>query len=376
MGQRRANHEGNIRKVEGRNLWQGRIMIDGERRTLYGSSRDEVRQQVTALQAAADMGNLPKQMRITVQEWLNIWLDTYCMVKESSRTKYESVMMNHIFPLIGHIALQKLTAQHVQRLYNQKFREGKSAKTIKDIHGILHKLLEKAVQLGYLQRNVCNGCDLPKTMQKEMRPIKDEEVARFLQAIQGTRYEYLFYVAVFTGMRQGELLGLTWDCINFERGLIKVYRQLQAIKRSGDEYAFSTLKSRASRIIEPAPAIIEVLKAVKVQQQRWQQECGTAWYNPDGLVFTNEIGGHLCHFTVYKHFKKIAESIGLHDVRFHDMRHTFAVLSLETGADMKTVSSTMGHATVAFTMDKYGHVSNTMRRTNAEKMQRYIESLT
>ena len=106
MGKRRANHEGNIRKVDGRNLWQGRIMIDGERRTLYGSSRDEVRQQVTALQAAADMGNLPKQMKITVQEWLNIWLDTYCMVKESSRTKYESVMLNHIFPTIGHIPLQ------------------------------------------------------------------------------------------------------------------------------------------------------------------------------------------------------------------------------------------------------------------------------
>lgn len=129
------------------------------------------------------------------------------------------------------------------------------------------------------------------------------------------------------------------------------------------------------RIIEPAPAVIEVLKKVQMQQIRWQAECGNAWYNPDGLVFTNEIGGHLCHFTVYKHFKKIVESIGLQDVRFHDMRHTFAVLSLETGADMKTVSSTMGHATVAFTMDKYGHVSNTMRRANAEKMQKYIEGL-
>lgn len=271
--------------------------------------------------------------------------------------------------------MQKLTSQHVQRLYNQKFREGKSAKTIKDIHGILHKPLEKAVQLGYLQRNVCNGCDLPKVMQKEMRPIKDEEVSKFLQAIQGTRYEYLFYVAVFTGMRQGELLGLTWDCVDLDRGCMRIYRQLQPIKKSGDEYVFSSLKSRSSRIVEPAPAVIEALKKVKVQQRRWQEECGAAWRNPDGLVFTNEIGGHLCHFTVYKHFKRIAESIGLHDVRFHDMRHTFAVLSLETGADMKTVSSMMGHATVAFTMDKYGHVSNTMRRANAEKMQRYIEGL-
>ncbi len=353
MGKRRANHEGSIRQVEGRKLWQGRIMIDGERRTLYGSSRNEVRQQVTALQAAADLGNLPKKMDITVQEWLTIWLDTYCMVKESSRTKYESMMVNHIFPAIGQIDLQRLTTQQVQRLYNQKFREGKSAKTIKDLHGILRKPLEKAVRLGYLQRNVCIDCDLPKAVQKEMKPIKDQEVMRFLQAIKGTRYEHLFYVAVFTGMRQGELLGLSWDCIDFERSSIHIYRQLQPIKKSGDEYAFGSLKSKASRTIDPAPAVIEVLKKVKEQQRVWQTECRGAWDNPDDLVFTNEIGGHLCHFTVYKHFKKIVDSIGLHDVRFHDMRHTFAVLSLETGADMKTVSQTMGHATVAFTMGKY-----------------------
>ncbi len=327
------------------------------------------------IRTAEDSGCLPEPTKMTVEEWLLVWLDTYCMVKKSSRTKYESVMQNHIIPAIGQIQLQKLTAQHVQRMYNRKIGEGKSPKTVKDIHGILHKPLEKAVKLGYLQRNVCDACELPKAEKKEMRPLIDGEVSQFLQAIKGTRYEALYYVAMFTGMRQGELLGLTWDCINFERGTIRLYRQLQPIKKKGEQYAFGSLKNGQARTIEPATAVMDVLRKVKAQQLEWQQRCGDVWDNPQGLVFTNEAGDHLCHFTVFKHFKKAVEGIGLKEVRFHDLRHTFAVLSLENGADMKTVSAMMGHATVAFTMDKYAHVSNTMRTENARKMQRFIENL-
>lgn len=372
---KRANGEGSYRYIDTKNCWQDRIMIDGHTYTRYGKTRDEVRRKIMLIKTAEDSGCLPEPTKMTVEEWLLVWLDIYCMVKKSSRTKYESVMQNHIFPAIGHIQLQKLTAQHVQRMYNRKIGEGKSPKTVKDIHGILHKPLEKAVQLGYLQRNVCDACDLPKVEKKEMRPLIDSEIPQFLQAIKGTRYEALFYVAMFTGMRQGELLGLTWDCINFERGTIRLYRQLQAIKRKGEQYAFGSLKNGQARTIEPAPAVMDVLRKVKAQQLEWQQQCGDVWDNPQGLVFTNEVGDHLCHFTVFKHFKKAVEGIGLKEVRFHDLRHTFAVLSLENGADMKTVSAMMGHATVAFTMDKYAHVSNTMRTENARKMQRFIEKL-
>lgn len=372
---KRANGEGSYRYIDSKNCWQGRIMIDGHTYTRYGKTRDEVRRKIMLIRTAEDSGCLPEPTKMTVEEWLLVWLDTYCMVKKSSRTKYESVMQNHIIPAIGHIQLQKLTGQHVQRMYNRKKGEGKSPKTIKDMHGILHKPLAKAVQLGYLQRNVCDACDLPRVEKKEMRPLIDSEIPQFLQAIKGTRYEALFYVATFTGMRQGELLGLTWDCINFERGTIRLYRQLQSIKKKGEQYAFGSLKNGQARTVEPATAVMDVLRKVRAQQLEWQQQCGDVWDNPQGLVFTNEIGEHLCHYTVFKHFKKVVEGIGLKEVRFHDLRHTFAVLSLENGADMKTVSATMGHATVAFTMDKYAHVSNAMRTENARKMQRFIEAI-
>lgn len=372
---KRANGEGSYRYMEGKKLWQGRITIDNHSYTRYGKTRDEVRKAITAIRTTADMGCLPAPMKTTVEEWLSIWLGTYCMVKHSSFVKYESVIRNHIVPTIGNIQLQKLTPQHVQRLCNQKYRDGKSAKTVKDIHGVLHKALDKALKLGYIQRNACEGCELPRAENKEMRPLIDDEVSSFLKETQGTRYGKLFYVALFTGMRQGELLGLTWDCINFERGTIRLYRQMQAIKRKGDTYAFGTLKNRTARTIEPAAAVMHVLKQIQDQQREWQYTYADIWDNPDNLVFTNEAGGHLCHYTTLKHFKKAVKAIGLKDVRFHDLRHTFAVLSLQNGADMKTVSEMMGHATVAFTMDKYGHVSNAMRRENAQKMQRYIEGL-
>lgn len=372
---KRANGEGSYREIKKDKLYQGRIMIDGHTYTCYGKTRDEVRRRIMSIRTSADTGCLPEPTKLTVREWLLVWLDTYCMVKDSSRKKYVSVMRNHLFPAIGDVPLQKLTTQHVQRMYNRLLRDGKSPKTIKDIHGILHKPLEKAVRLGYLQRNVCDACDLPKVEKKEMRPLIDSEIPQFLQAIKGTRYEALFYVAMFTGMRQGELIGLTWDCINFERGTIRLYQQLQSIKQKGDQYAFGSLKNGQARTIEPAAAVMDVLRKVKTQQLEWQQRCGDMWDNPHGLVFTNEIGGHLCHYTVFKHFKKVVKGIGLKEVRFHDLRHTFAVLSLENGADMKTVSATMGHATVAFTMDKYGHVSNNMRTENARRMQRFIDSL-
>lgn len=372
---KRANGEGSYREIKKDKLYQGRIMIDGHTYTRYGKTRDEVRRKIMSIRTSADTGCLPEPTKLTVEEWLLVWLDTYSMVKKSSQTKYESVMRNHLFPAIGDVPLQKLTTQHVQRMYNRLLRDGKEPKTIKDIHGILHKPLEKAVRLGYLQRNVCDACDLPKVEKKEMRPLIDSEILQFLQAIKGTRYEALFYVAMFTGMRQGELIGLTWDCINFERGTIRLYQQLQSIKQKGDQYAFGSLKNGQARTIEPAATVMDVLRKVKTQQIEWQQRCGDVWDNPHGLVFTNEIGGHLCHYTVFKHFKKVVKGIGLKEVRFHDLRHTFAVLSLQSGADMESVSKMMGHATVAFTMDRYGHVSNTMRTENARRMQRFIDSL-
>ncbi len=170
------------------------------------------------------------------------------------------------------------------------------------------------------------------------------------------------------------MIGLTWDCIDFERGTIHLYRQLKR-DRAQKTYVFTSLKNRESRTFAPPANVLNALKTVKRQQTEWGLKAGESWSNPDQLVFTDENGHHLCCFTVYRHFKKLVSDIGVPSVRFHDLRHTYSVLALQNGMDYKTLSSNLGHATVAFTMDIYGHVSETMMHNSAEIMRRYIESI-
>lgn len=176
-------------------------------------------------------------------------------------------------------------------------------------------------------------------------------------------------------MRQGEIIGLTWECVDFKKGVIRIEKQLRKNHSGGSKYEFSTLKNGKTRTITPAPIVFDVLKKVKAEQNRWKLHAGEAFDNEFNLVFTNELGRHLNSVTVYEHLKRILESIGLGHIRFHDLRHSFATISLQNGDDIKTVSENLGHATVAFTLDVYGHVTEKMKKDSADRMQAFISGL-
>ena len=237
-------------------------------------------------------------------------------------------------------------------------------------------MLQDAQTNELVKENVCDKVHPPKSnaVKIEMHPLKDNQIPAFLAAIKGNRFEHLFYTALFTAARESELIGLTWDCIDFQRGTIHLYRQLKR-DRGQKGYVFTSLKNRESRTFAPPASVMNALKVVKKQQAEWRLKAGECWSNPDNLVFTNEAGKHLCTFTVYSYFKKIVMALDLPEVRPHDLRHSYSVLALQNGMDYKTLSSNLGHATVAFTMDVYGHVSETMMHSGAEIMQRYIESI-
>lgn len=173
-------------------------------------------------------------------------------------------------------------------------------------------------------------------------------------------------------MTKAEILGLTWDCVDFDRGTLYVYRQLQ---NNNHEYYFATLKNGKTRKITLAPTIITALK----NQKAWQIECRLKsygiWSNNADFVFTNELGHHLTHSNVYKHFKRIAAEIGIPSARFHDLRHTYAVAALQSGDDIKTVQENLGHHTAAFTLDVYGHVTEQMKKDSAARMETFINSV-
>ena len=373
---RKENGEGTIRlRKDGR--WEGIATTPYGRKSVYGLNKEEVRRKLGEIKSDVDKGDYIDETNMTVEEWMNEWQSLYLDVKPGTLRKYEGDIRNHIIPSLGGIKLAELTVADVETSYIQWKKEGLSAKSVKNVHGVLHKALDKAVSKGMIRKNVTVECERPKVKHVEMHPLEDEEVPEFLHCAEEDILYPLYYVALFTGMRQSEIMGLTWDCINVSKGKIRIYRQLlrvNAYKQKG-EYKFVETKTGKQRIIEPPHQVIQMLENVKRQQKEWERTCGAAWKNTDGLVFTNPDGMHLSSSNVYRHFKRIVNKMGLDDVRFHDLRHTYAVISIENGVDMKTLSMSMGHHSVAFTMDKYGHVSGTMRRKAAEKMSDYISGL-
>ena len=171
------------------------------------------------------------------------------------------------------------------------------------------------------------------------------------------------------------MLGLTWDCIDFQHNAIYINKQLQKTKKVGGTYCLAPTKNNRSRTILAAPSVMALFRKQKSQQAQMRLLAGEAWNNSWNLVFTNELGGHLCHCTVYKKFKAIVSEIGMPEERFHDLRHSFAVASIESGDDIKTVQSNLGHATASFTLDVYGHVSQKMRQQSADRMEEFIQKV-
>ncbi len=319
-----------------------------------------------------------EQTKDTVGEWLDTWLKTYALysVKSYTYDAYERSCNIHIKPALGRIRLSALTAPQIQQFYNSLITEKElSPKTVKNIHGVLHRALGQAVKLGMLRSNPTNVCDLPKAHRKEIKPMEQAEITKFLQAIQGTKYGLVYQITLFTGLREGEVLGLTWDCIDFQHNALYVNKQLQKTQKVGGQYMLAPTKSGRSRMITVAPSVMDLLKKQKSQQAQMRLLVGQDWKNPWDLVFTNEFGGNLSHFTVYKTFKEIVRSIGLEQERFHDLRHSYAVVSLESGDDIKTVQTNLGHATASFTLDVYGHVSQKMRQQSADRMEQFIQKV-
>ena len=387
MASKRANGEGCIRQRKdgtweaivstGRDTGTGKLI----RKSYYGKTQAEVRKKLTASAHELDEGTYMEPSKMTVAQWLDTWLIEYTKaLKAYSLRNYQSQVKNHIKPFIGAVKVSDLTPDIVQRMYNRLASECNLApKTIRNIHGILHSAFETLIDIGEVRSNPCTACAkrLPKVMKKELHTLADDDLTRFMDTIKGNPLEYLFLVDLFTGLRQGELLGLRWSCVNVEKGCIIIDRQLYMPEKGG-QYSLQPLKNRKVRVIWPAPYVFDILKRERVKQVAARLKAGELW-NTEGfpdLVFTNDLGGHLSHKTVYKRFKATVALSGIPDVRFHDMRHSYAVASLRSGDDVKTVQENLGHATAAFTLDQYAFSTENMKRESAQRMEKYIASIT
>ena len=264
----------------------------------------------------------------------------------------------------------------IQQMYNElQTDKGLSPKTIKNVHGVLHRALEQAQKMGYIRNNPLTAVTLPRIEKKQIKPLEDNELCALLKEIRGDTYELVYFVTVFTGLRQGEVLGLTWDCVNFEKHTLLINKQ-HGKKKGTCEYCFSSQKNDRPRLIEAADGVMDALKKQQIRQQRWAARLKDGWENSDNLVFTTETGRYLCNQTVYLAFKKVMRRLHLDETRFHDLRHTFAVNSLKSGDDIKTVQENLGHQTAAFTLDVYAHATSSMKHESANRMDQYIHNVT
>lgn len=378
-----AKGGGTIRKrSDGR--WEARYTLGIDPKTgkqiqksVYGKTQKEVRQKLTAITAEIDDGMYMDIPRLKTADWLNTWVTEYIgNVKSSTRKSYQDHVRLNIIPYIGNVPLSKVTAAMIQQMYNElQVEKELSPKTIKNVHGVLHRALEQAQKMGYIRSDPLVAVTLPRIERKQIKPLEDEELSAFLKEIRGNPYELVYFVTVFTGLRQGEVLGLTWDCVNFEKQTLLINKQ-HGKKKGTREYCFSSLKNDRPRVIEAADGVMDALKKQQLRQQRWAARLKDGWDNPDNLVFTTETGRYLCNQTVYLAFKKIVRRLHLDATRFHDLRHTYAVNSLKSGDDIKTVQENLGHQTAAFTLDVYAHATNSMKRESANRMDQYIHSVT
>lgn len=373
-----TKNSGTVRqRPDGR--WEARCTVGGKRRSFYADKQSDALKAMRAAQKAVDDGTYFEPSKMTVAQWLDTWLNEYVQpsCKPLTLSTYRSRVNTHIKPSLGKMRLAELNSTQIQAFYNDLTRrEGLSPKTIKNIHGILHKCLSQAMKLRYIGYDPADACELPRMEKHEVKPLTESEIGEFLNAIdQNEPLKDLFTVTLFTGMRRGEVCGLSWDAVDFNNGTITVKQQLQKQKEAGGVHYIATTKNDKARIITPAPYVMEILKAVRTKQSREHFAAGTAWMNDWNLVFTDELGHFIVPQTASKRFKAVCAKIGRSDAHFHDMRHTYAVTSLQEGDDIKTVQSNLGHATASFTLDVYGHVSEKMKQESAARMEKFIEKI-
>lgn len=391
-----ASGAGTIRrKVVHRNgkeytYWEARYTVGFDpgtgkqmRKSVTAKTQKEAAQRLRQATTELDGGIYQEPCKMALGQWLDIWQKDYLgTVKPKTLEAYRSNIRNHIKPALGAVRLEALTTPQIQAFYNELSEPVKedirplSPKTIKLIHGVLHKALQQAVSIGYLRFNPSDACILPRIIRKELHPLDDSDAGRFMAAIKGHPFERLYLVALFTGMRRGEVLGLAWDNVDFARGMILINQQLQKHQERDGSYGYHLVPTKNSkgRILTLAPYVMELLRRQHVAQLEWHLKAGACWED-SGLVFTNELGGHLKIPTVYHNFKRIVASIGCPALRMHDLRHSYATAAIRAGDDIKTVQGHLGHATAAFTLDVYGHLTDQMKQASAARMENYIRSI-
>ena len=344
-----------------------------QNKTVKGTKK-EAQKALNSMLRDADLGLLGNSQKQTLNEYLDVWLETIAKPRLQYRTfkDYGDLLRRYVRESLGKIKLSDLKAVHIQKLYGEMLERGLSPRIVRYTHATLSSALKEAVKLDILPRNVATLVQLPKTNPKEMDVLSKDETILFLKTLEGERLANVFSFALASGMRCQEYLGLQWKDINFEQGTATVQRAV-VWHRTGGGWHFSQPKTAKSRRTIPLPSsVMQELRKHRIWQNQERLKLGAAWHQ-NNLVFPSEIGTPLNPPNLTRHFKRILKKAGIRtSIRLYDLRHTTATLLLSAGENPKVVSERLGHASIVLTLDTYSHVLPTMQEAATEKFEKMM----
>ena len=370
MAKIRGKNEGSIHQRKN-GTWRAQVSLDGQRLSFTGKTRRECQNWIKQTVQQIDHGLTYASTTITIEDHLESWLT---IVKASKRHStwlhYEHLSRNFVCPHLGKLKLKDLRPDQIQAFYNRLLADDVGIHTVIKIHIMLHSALGHALKTGLVNRNPADAAVPPKAPTKEMQFLDSSQVSQLLIAARGGRLEALLHIAVTTGMRQMEILGLKWTDLDWIKQTLKVERQL--VRSGPGKVEFITPKTkRGRRTVALGDRAIEVLRQQYEQQQVERLAAGESWQE-FGLIFTTKNGTPIHYRNLLRDYKILLRKAGLPEIRFHDLRHTAASLMLNHGIPVIVVSRRLGHAKPSITLDVYGHMIPTMQAEAAQKIDELI----
>ena len=332
-------------------------------RTIHGSMR-EAQSYLTRKLRERDLGRDLQGAEITLNEYLDRWLETAVRPRVRPKTfqDYQGMLHRYVRPILGERVLAGLRPLDLQTMYHQMTERGLSARTVRYAHVVVKSAMQQAVRWRLLLENPADGLKVPQQQRIEMRSLAVDQARMLLKAVEGTRYGPVLAVALTTGMRPSEYLGLKWQDIDWARQTISVVRSIQ---RLNGRWCFSdTKRSRSRRPIKLQSWIVALLRDL-------QTKAGAQDLYPEAheLVFTTPSGQPINADSLAKQFRSILDLAGVPRMRLYDLRHSAATIALAAGVSPKVVSEQLGHASTAFTLDTYAHVLPHMQDEAAARVE-------